>query len=161
MRRVVGLASILVVMLLTMVSAGRLALGAGAQDATPPMGGFEIAPGVTAELVPAAEDPPSLYRLHVAAGVIYEFSGNPSLAVAYVEAGMAVLHVDRPVTVFQAGAPNAEGETFSTGSEFTVTAGTYFVLPPFAAGVVRNRGDEPASFSVAGIVPEGMATPVP
>lgn len=159
MRRVVGFVSFLAVMLLGMVSVGGLVPGAGAQDATPPTGGFEIAPGVTADILPASDDPPSLYRLFVAAGVTYEFSSDPSLAVVYVEAGTATLQVELPVTRFQTGATDAAGESFAAGTEFTVTSGDYFVLPPLATGSVRNDGNEPVEFSVAGIVPEGLATP--
>ena len=53
--------------------------GTRAQDATPLAGGlpFEIAPGVTADLLPTSQDPPSLYRIRFAPGVTYEIEPVP------------------------------------------------------------------------------------
>lgn len=159
MRRGRGFVSMFAVVLLGLVSAVGLAFSAGAQDATPPAGGFEIAPGVMAEILPTSQDPPLLYRLHFAPGVTYEMMEDPSIGVVYINAGTLVLRVDVPVTVAQSGATGTAGETFTAGTEFTVTAGDYFVLPPSATGEVRNDGDETATVSVAGLVPEHLATP--
>jgi len=159
MRQSIGLVATIALVLFGMVSVGGLVLSAGAQDATPPISGFEIAPGVTGEILPTSEDPPSLYRLHFAPDVTFPFSDDPSLGVVYVEAGTLTLRSNLPVTVAQLGATDAEGENIAAETEFTVTAGDYFVLPPFVAGEVRNDGDETATVSIAGIVPEEMATP--
>lgn len=150
--------SMVAVVLLVLVSVAGLAFNAGAQDATPPAG-FEIAPGVMAEVLPTSQDPPSLYRLHFAPGVTYEIMEDPSIGVSFVNTGTLTLRVDVPVTVAQSGATGAAGESFAAGTEFTVTAGDYFVLPPSATGQVRNDGDETVTVSVAGLVPEQIATP--
>ncbi len=149
------------VVLMSLVFVAVPRLSAGAQEATPASGGFEIAPGVTAELLPVPDDPPALYRLHFAAGVVYAFSAAPSLDVVYVEAGTLTLQLDVPVTVARLGETGAAGESIIADTEFTVTAGDYFVLPPFATGEVRNTGDETATVSVAGLMPGEIATPVP
>ncbi len=159
MRRFVGFAAVAVTLLFGLIAVTGLVSGAGAQDATPPPGGFEIAPGVTAELLPAAQEPPSLYRLTFAPDVTYPFEGDPSIALAYIESGTLTVRVDAPVTIARADAAATPGEMVAAGTDFTVTAGEYFVLPPMATGVIRNDGPESAAFSVAGIILEAMATP--
>lgn len=136
-----------------------LIVPAAAQEATPPPAGFEIAPGVTAEILPTSEDPPSLYRLHFAPGVTYPFSDDPSVSVVYVESGAIALRLDAPVTVGQVGATDAPGENIAADTEFTVLAGDYFLLPPLVSGEVRNDGDEIATVAVAGFIPDAIATP--
>ena len=135
-----------------------LASPAAAQEATPPVDGIELAPGVTAEILPTSPDPPSLYRVHFAPDATYSFTPNSSLDIVYVETGTLIFQLDLPVTVAQIGATDAEGENIAADTEFTVTAGDYFVLPPFIAGEVRNDGDEIVTVSVAGMVPEEKAT---
>jgi hypothetical protein len=124
---------------------------------------FEIAPGVTAEAIAFApgQEAPALYRLHFAPDVTYAFVEDPSLGLAYVESGTLTLRVDMPVMVGQVGASDTAGEQVAADTEFTVTAGDYFVLPPFATGDVRNDGPEAATVSVAGIVPMGSGTAPP
>ena len=50
-----------------------------AQESTPAAEttGVEIAPGVTFDLMPASEDPPSLYRLRFAPGATLAFVDDP------------------------------------------------------------------------------------
>lgn len=148
--------------LFTIVAATLLfavAAPAAAQEATLPIDGIELAPGVKAEILPTSTDRPTLYRVHFAPGATYSFYPNSSLDIVYVESGELTFQLDLPVTVAQIGATDAEGEVISAGTEFTVTAGDYFVLPPFVAGDVRNGGQQGASVTLAAIVPEGMATP--
>ncbi|MDQ3513167.1 MAG: hypothetical protein M3462_05795 [Chloroflexota bacterium] len=159
MRRFTSLVCVVAVLVVGLVALSGLVPGARAHDATPPPGGFEIAPGVTAELLPTADDPPSLYRLRFAAGVTYPFEGDPSLVVAYVESGTLTFRCDAPVTVARVDATGTPGEPVAAGTEFTVTAGGYFVLPPFVSGEVRNDGSESGAMSVAGIIPGEIATP--
>lgn len=160
MTRVISLVSVVVALLLfVLVTVSGVVPSVGAQDATPPPGGFEIAPGVTAEILPTSEDPPSLYRLQFAPGVTYEIVASPSLEVAYLEAGTLTLSIDTPVTVGNLGATDAAGENIAADTEFTVSAGDYFALPPGAGGELRNDGAETAVVSVAGLVPDGMAMP--
>ncbi len=159
MRRVMFPVSVVAVLLFIMVAVGGQGPGAVAQDGTPPPGGFEIAPGVTAEILPTSEDPPSLYRLHFAPDVTYPIGASPSLEIVYIESGALTFRVEAPVTVGQVGVTGAPGENVDTGTEFTVVAGDYFVLPPFVGGEVRNDGQETATVSVAGILPDAMATP--
>lgn len=159
MPRAVGLVSVIALLVFAFVAGSGLVPGAGAQDATPPPGGFEIAPGVTAEILPTSEDPPSLYRLQFAPGVTYEIVPSPALEVAYLEAGALTLRLDAPVTVGSLGATDAAGENIAADTEFTFSEGDYFVLPPSVGGELRNDGSEPAVISVAGLVPEGMMMP--
>ncbi len=159
MRRVMFPMSLVGVLLVSMVAVGGRVPGAVAQNGTPPPGGFEIAPGVTAEILPTSEDPPSLYRLHFAPDVTYPIGASPSLEVVYIESGALTLRVEAPVTVGQVGVTDAAGENVAAGTEFTVEPGNYFVLPPFVGGEVRNDGQETATVSVAGILPDAMATP--
>ncbi len=149
-----------VVILLGLLVAGRVGSMAVAQDATPPPGGFEIAPGVTAEGLAFAmgQEAPSLYRLTFAPGVIYRVEPAPDISLAYLETGALTLTLDAPVTITRAGSSDAPGEAVTASTEFTVEAGDYFVLPPLASGEVRNDGEVAASVMVAAIVPAGMGT---
>lgn len=159
MTRVFSVLSLVALLLVGIVTVSGLAPGAGAQDATPPPGGFEIAPGVTAEILPTLQDPPSLYRIQFAPGVTYEVAASSSLEVIYFESGSLTLRLDAPVTVGNLNAIDAVGENYAADTEFTVTAGDYFALPPGVGGELRNEGDEPAVVSAAGLVPEGVGMP--
>lgn len=160
MNRIARISTAVTVALLTLVTATGIFFSAGAQDATPPPEGFEITPGVTAEIVPPVEDPPSLYRLQFAPDVTYAFTDDPTLGVVYVESGTLTLRLDTAVTVAQVGATDEEGESIAAGAEFTVTAGDYLALPPFTSGEVNNEGPEVGTIVVAGFIPEGSAAPV-
>ena len=74
-----GLVLSLVALVLTRLVALGPTAGTRAQDATPLAGGLplEIAPGVTADLLPTSQDPPSLYRIRFAPGVTYEIEPVP------------------------------------------------------------------------------------
>jgi quercetin dioxygenase-like cupin family protein len=134
-----------------------------AQEGTPPPGGFEIAPGVTAEELapgPAGSDQPALYRLTFAPGVTFSADATPEISLGYLESGELTFTVDAPVTVTRAGATDAPGESVAANTEFTVQAGDYFVFPPQSSGEVRNDGQDPASLMIASIIPAGGgATP--
>ena len=160
MRRSRVLLPVAAVVLLFLV-AHRVGPTVDAQEGTPPAGGFEIAPGVTAEaLAFAAErEAPPLYRLTFAPGVTYSFDPAPEISLVYVEAGALAITLDAPVTVTRAGATDAPGEAVAAGTEFTLRAGDYAAFPPLVDGEVRNAGQEAASVMVAGIVPSAMATP--
>ena len=149
-------------LLLGLVAAARVGPLAGAQEGTPPPGGFEIAPGVTAEALAfaAEQEAPALYRLTFAPGVTYAFDPAPEISLAYVEVGALAITLDAPVTVTRAGATDAPGEAVAAGTEFTLVVGDYVVLPPLVDGEVRNDGQEAASVVVAGIVPSAVATPM-
>ena len=161
MRRTLVLLSVAAIALLGLVAAARVGPLAGAQEGTPPVGGFEIAPGVTAEALAFApgQESPSLYRLTFAPGVTYAFAPAPEIALVYGEAGVLTVALEAPVTVARAGATDAAGEAVAAGSEFTLAVGDYTVFPPLVGGEARNDGVEPATVLVAAIVPAGMATP--
>ena len=160
MRRTPVLLSVAAVALLGLAGA-RVGPVGGAQEATPPAGGFEIAPGVTAEglAFAAGQEAPSLYRLTFAPGVTYSFVPAPEIALVYGEVGSLTVTLDAPVTVTRAGATDTPGETVAAGTEFALGAGDYVVFPLLVGGEVRNDGQEAASVVVAAIVPSGMATP--
>jgi len=131
-----------------------------AQDATPLAGDlpFAIAPGVTADLLPTLEDPPSLYRVRFAPGVIYDLEPQPVIDLVYGEAGTLTLRLDAPATVVRAGATDTPGEPIAAETEFTLGAGDYSVFPPNISGEARNDGQDPAQVAVAELVPEQLAT---
>jgi hypothetical protein len=52
-----------------------------------------------------------------------------------------------------------EGETVAANTEVVVEAGEYLVLPPMTTGEVRNDGTEPASVSIANVIPAPIASP--
>ena len=162
MKRFTVLLSVAVVFL----SFGTVVLERGqahAQDATPPPGGFEIAPGVTAEalaFVPG-QDVPSLYRVTIDPGVTYSFDPAPDISLLYGETGSLVVTLDAPVTVFHAIDVGQPGEAVAAGDEFRIEIGDYVVFPPLVDGEVTNAGKEPASVMVASIMPMPGAVPTP
>ena len=161
MRHRLSLTSVAAVVLLSVVTAG-WSYVISAQEASPPPGGFEIAPGVTAEalaFVPGQEAP-ALYRLTFAPGVTYTIMPAPDISLVYQETGALVFTLDAPVTVTRAGAADEPGEAIAADTEFTLNAADYTTFPALVGGEARNDGDEPASAVVASIIPtEGMATP--
>ncbi len=160
MRRRLSLTSVAAVVLLSVVTAG-WSFGISAQEASPP-GGFEIAPGVTAEalaFVPGREAP-ALYRLTFAPGVTYTIMPAPDISLVYEEIGALAFTLDAPVTITRAGAADEPGEAIAADTGFTLNAGDYTTFPALVGGEARNEGGEPASAVVASIIPmEGMATP--
>ena len=155
------LLSVVAVVLLGPVAAGWIGPATVAQQGTPPPGGFEIAPGVTAEglAFAAGQEAPSLYRLTFAPGVTYAVAPAPEISLVYGEAGVLTATLDAPITIARAGATDAPGEAVAAGTEFTLAAGDYAAFPPLVGGEVRNEGREAASVLVAAIVPPGVATP--
>ena len=122
-----------------------------AQQSTPTAGaaGVEIAPGVTFELLPSSEDPPTLYRLRLAPGVSLSFVDDPAISLVYVESGALSLKLDAAVS-----------DTRPDGTEdqearraVKLGQGDYFVLPPLVAGEISNEGQEPVSIVIAAITP--------
>jgi hypothetical protein len=124
---------------------------------------------VTAEALafaPGAQSP-SLYRLTFAPGVTYPVEPAPEITLGYMETLTLSLTMETSVTVFRAGAADAPAETIPAGTDVTVQAGDYLVLPLLAAGDVRNAGTVPASVMVASVGPDSVgaaaaeATPAP
>jgi hypothetical protein len=149
---------------LVLISMAMVAAGvprAVAQDATPqgPADSFEIAPGVTADsfLFAEGQEAPTNYRLHFAPGVTYEIAPSEALELAYVESGTLALVLEHDLLLGEVG---ASGQLIAAGTTVTVAAGQYFVLQPGVTGEVRNEGTEPATVSVAGIMP-GMSSATP
>ena len=83
MGRLPVLLSVVAVVLLGLVAAGWVGPVTVAQQGTPPPGGFEIAPGVTAEglAFAAGQEAPSLYRLTFAPGVTYAVAPAPEISL--------------------------------------------------------------------------------
>ena len=135
-----------------------------AQESTPAVTtGVEVAPGVTFDLLPASEDPPSLYRLRFAPGATLAFVDDPAISLVYVESGALSLQLDAAVSDAR---PEASSGDEEADTALTLAQGDYFVLPPLVAGEIRNEGQEPMSIVIAGITPgvipaTVMATPVP
>jgi hypothetical protein len=136
-----------------------------AQESTPAAEaiGVEVAPGVTFDLLPSSEDPPSLYRLRFAPGAILGFVDDPAISLVYVESGALSLELDAAVSDARADADSGDEE--DTDAVLELSQGDYFVLPPLVAGEIRNEGQEPATIVIAaitpGLIPEiAIATPV-
>jgi hypothetical protein len=156
-----------------MLVAGLLALTCGtlnpvstrAQESTPQAEttGVEISPGVTFELMPASEDPPSLYRLRLAPGATLVFADDPAISLVYVESGSISLALDAAVSDARPEADSGDEE--DADAALTLSQGDYFVLPPLVAGEIRNEAQEPAAIMIAAITPElipvtAIGTPV-
>ena len=124
-----------------------------AQEGTPQaeMIGVEIASGVTFELVPSSEDPPSLYRLRLAPGATLSFVGDPAISLVYVESGELTLQMDAEVSDARPDAPSEDEE--DANPAVMVNLGDYFVLPPLVAGEMRNESQRPVSIVIAAITP--------
>jgi len=125
--------------------------------------GVEVAPGVTFELMPASEDPPSLYRLRFAPGATLAFVDDPAISLVYVESGALSLQLDAAVSDAR---PEASSGDEEADTALTLAQGDYFVLPPLVAGEIRNEGQEPMAIVIAAITPgaipvTALATPVP
>jgi CRP-like cAMP-binding protein len=141
----------IVVLMAIFASFGILAsLGpAWAQEATPPAASdeAEVAPGVIFSLLPASEDPPSLYRLAFEPGAALYFAGDPAISLVFVESGAITLNMNAAVSDARAATPAGDA------AALRMDQGDYFVLPPLVAGEIRNSGDEPASVVIAAITP--------
>ena len=140
-----------------------------AQDATPTTGmeaGFELAPGVTAGVLAAPEDPPPFFWLRFAPGITYEIPADPTIGIVYAQSGELTLRLDAPVTVIRAGAEGDQGEPIAAGTDFTLVAGDYVLFPANIGGEARNEGSEPAQIVAASLAPQviesaPLGTPVP
>jgi quercetin dioxygenase-like cupin family protein len=178
------LVPVLAVASIGLLAAGRVAPGAAAQEATPPAGAEEVPAGVTfeplgfgtADELPAAPADFVLVRLTVEPGAGFPIEADdPSVALAYVEAGALTVTVDAPIRVTRAatiaafatpGAAEAGAvpgpEEVAAGAEFTLAAGDSAFFPANVPGEVRNDGQERAVALVAILAPpEAMATPAP
>ena len=145
-----GKGSILVASLIAIVLGAAIPAGpAVAQEGTPPADAAEaeVAPGVTFTLMPASEDPPSLYRLAFDPGAGLYFAGDPAISLVFVESGAIALNMNAAVSDARAATPAGDATALTMGQ------GDYFVLPPLVAGELRNDGEEPASILIAAITP--------
>jgi hypothetical protein len=128
-----------------------------AQEGTPAaeMPGVEVAPGVTFELMPASDVPPSLYRLRFAPDATLSFVDDPAISLVYVESGALSLQLDAAIS--DARPEGSSGDEEEADTVLSLTGGDYFVLPPLVAGEIRNEGQEPVSIVIAAIT----AGPIP
>ncbi len=155
-RPILAAASLIVVLGLAI-----LAGLARAQEATPSAtaDAAEVAPGVTFTLLPASEDPPSLYRLAFEPGASLYFAGDPAISLVLVESGAIALNMNAAVSDARVATPAGDA------SALRMDQGDYFVLPPLVAGEIRNTGEAPATILIAAITPGQFpvvnATPVP
>ena len=135
--------------LIVVLGLANLAGLAKAQEATPAAvaGDAEVAPGVTFTLLPASEDPPSLYRLAFEPGATLYFAGDPAISLVLVESGAIALNMNAAVSDARVATPVGDA------SALRMDQGDYFVLPPLVAGEIRNTGEEPAAILIAAITP--------
>lgn len=155
-------AAIFVVLTIVMTITLGMLDRARAQEATPPAiaGDAEVAPGVTFTLLPASEDPPSLYRLEFEPGAALYFAGDPAISLVLVESGAISLNMNAAVSDARAATPAG------SAAAVAMDQGDYFVLPPLVAGEIRNSGEEPAAILIAAITPgqfpaPAAGTPIP
>jgi hypothetical protein len=167
---------VLMLAVVGVVSAGRLP-SAIAQSSTPlaggtPMPGQEaLAVGHVQELPPAPADL-ALFRFTLQPGESASIDQtDPSLALAYVEAGTLTVRFDRPLTVTRANAirammatPEAMGmpatEQIPANATGTLNAGDSVVGLPYVGGELRNDGTTPVVILAALISPSEMGTPM-
>ena len=156
---------ILITVLMTLSYGMQGPVSTRAQASTPvaEATGVEVAPGVTFELMPASEDPPSLYRLRFAPGATLAFVDDPAISLVYVESGALSLQLDAAVNDAR---PEASSGDEEADTAVALGEGDYFVLPPLVAGEIRNAGQGSMSIVIAAITPGGIpataiATPVP
>ena len=149
-RSILAAASLIVVLGLAI-----LAGLARAQEATPSAVAdeAEVAPGVTFTLLPASEDPPSLYRLAFEPGATLYFAGDPAISLVLVESGAIALNMNAAVSDARVATP------VGNASALLMDQGDYFVLPPLVAGEIRNTGEEPAAILIAAITPGLLPAP--
>ena len=149
-RSILAAASLIVVLGLAI-----LAGLARAQEATPSAVAdeAEVAPGVTFTLLPASEDPPSLYRLAFEPGATLYFAGDPAISLVLVESGAIALNMNAAVCDARVSTP------VGNASALLMDQGDYFVLPPLVAGEIRNTGEEPAAILIAAITPGLLPAP--
>ena len=156
---------ILIAGLITLTCGTQRPVSTHAQASTPEAEttGVEVAPGVTFELMPASEDPPSLYRLRFAPGATLAFVDDPAISLVFVESGALSLELEAAVSDAR---PEASSGDEAANTAVDLGQGDYFVLPPLVAGEIRNAGQDPMSIVIAAITPgvipaTAMATPVP
>ena len=101
---------ILISVLITLTCGMQGPVSTRAQGSTPvaETTGIEVAPGVIFELMPASEDPPSLYRLLFAPGATLAFVDDPAISLVYVESGALSLQLDAAVSDARMGPPSKD-----------------------------------------------------
>jgi hypothetical protein len=175
MRRVL-LPLVVVLVALSLVSLGHRPVPAQAQSATP-MAGPELPPGIDAQplaigsspTLPAAPADLILLRLTLQPGAVLPNDPNdPTLALAYVEAGTITLHYTNALTITRAAAlatldtPEAAfpaPEPVAANATATLQTGDSFVSPANSGGDLRNEGTTPAVLLAAIIGPSQMGAP--
>ena len=136
----------------------------GSPPPAPAAGALEVAPGVTAEALAfvEGEEVPAVYRLRLDPGTTYDFSGDPSIALAVIESGSVGLTADTPLTVLRGDGAGAAGEPAAPSSAVDLAVGDHLILPALASGQLRNDGSEPAAILVASLAsPNGGPDPSP
>ena len=136
----------------------------GSPPAAPAAGALEVAPGVTAEALAfvEGEEVPAVYRLRLDPGTTYDFSGDPSIALAVIESGNVGLTADVPLTVLRGEGADSAGEPIAPSSAVDLALGDHLIVPALASGQLRNEGSERAVMLVASLaLPGGGADPSP
>ena len=102
--------------LIVILGLATLAGLARAQEATPSAVAdeAEVAPGVTFTLLPASEDPPSLYRLAFEPGATLYFAGDPAISLVLVESGEIALNMNAAVSDARVATPGITPGTVAT-----------------------------------------------
>jgi quercetin dioxygenase-like cupin family protein len=184
MRRFSLFASVLVVLLVGLVIAGRGSLLTLAQEGTP-AAGEEAPEGITftplgfgtADTLPATPAEFSIARFTLDPGASFPIDpSDASVTLATIESGALTVQVDvaiqvtRAATIAAFSTPGADENTvpmpeaMAADTEFTMNIGDSAFYPANITGVVRNDGQEQAVVLIASIDPEGggaTGTPAP
>lgn len=123
-----------------------------AQEATPnPL--FLGLPGdINAWQVGQFAQSPATYRLELAPGASLPGYDDETMSLVYVEAGSLVLNGKAALVISRLDGSKAP-QMIDAGTDVTVAAGDYFVLPPHAATEIRNESQTPASLQFAAMDP--------
>ncbi len=157
------------VVLIGFIVAGRLALGAVAQDGTPsaqPAVGSDRPEGVSAKRLASAKTveklPPrrasvAMTRIRVEPGATWEVPpDDPSTTLLYLQSGTLTVRSGAPLTVDRAG--RGGEEEIAADVESTFEQDDSVLVPPSVAVTARNDGDGPAVILSVTIAPLGESS---
>ncbi len=162
---------LMALVLVGLFGSGRIS-GAIAQEGTP--AAEMVVEGATFEplafgVAPALPPAPAsfaLVRVTIApGGHISVPADDPELVLIYVESGTLTASATDPVRVLRGAllaTPEAQPfEGVAAGTEYTMGPGDSSIGGPNSGGESRNEGTDEVVLLIAGLQPEGAATPAP
>ena len=177
MPRIELVVSVVAVVLVGLIAAGRVGPATVAQGETPVPEVFQPPEGVTFESLasaPGVNLPPGradlvVYRLALEPGARLPFDPtNPSTGLVIVESGELTFRVEAAIRVTRTAAPAAAvtNEAVAPAATelpgwagFTLRPGDSALIPGLVAGEARNAGQVPAVALVSMVTPVAAGTP--